>query len=335
MNEQTPLSGINPKFMLVSSRALQALRPSLIAFLVANAEILSGGMETPISFCNVLFVGNLCAAFTVLVWFGVGPIVQDLRQMPRRILLGLFINGCLAALLSALIFVGLESTMVTNAVLLGRLGPILFALMGALIWGKTIAKAEWIGFSFILAGILAIVFISSQFQINRGDLFIVASTFVYAIGAIISKFMLSKDTPLRSVVFARNFVSSVVFFLIASILFGREHFSEAFAGQLWVVMAIYALILIVIAQFLWYAALGRLDSRVVGRWTSMTPVFGVTYAFVLNGERPSSIQILAFIVIMIGVWISTLGKQKPAEKEAQMMEMKTIAVSNESASSAT
>ena len=38
---------------------------------------------------------------------------------------------------------------------------------------------------------------------------------------------------------------------------------------------------------------------------------------------------------MIGVWISTLGKQKPAEKEAQMMEMKTIAVSNESASSAT
>lgn len=336
MAEQTLLSGINPKFMLVSSRALQALRPSLIAFLVANAQALSGGMETPISLCNVLFVGNMCAALTVLVWFGAKPIVQDFQQMPRRIVIGLLINGCLAALLSGLIFVGLEHTMVTNAVLLGRLGPILFALAGAVIWGKTISKAEWIGFSFILAGILAIVLISNQFQINQGDLYIIASAFVYAIASIISKFMLSKDTPLRSVVFARNFVSSVVFLVMATILFGPEHFGEAFAGQLWLVMAIYALILIVVAQFLWYAALGRLDSRVVGRWTSLTPVFAVSYAFVLNGERPSLIQVVSFIVIMIGVWISTLGKQEqPRPKEEQMTEMQTMAAGDENAAAAT
>lgn len=333
--EQTLLSGINPKFMLVSSRALQALRPSLIAFLVANAQALSGGMATPISLCNVLFVGNMCAALTVLVWFGVKPIGRDFQKMPRRLLIGLLINGCLAALLSGLIFAGLQHTTVTNSVLLGRLGPILFALAGALIWGKAIAKVEWIGFSFILVGILAIVFISNDFRINIGDLYIIASAFVYAIAAIISKFMLSKDTPLRSVVFARNFISSVVFLVMATILFGPEHFGEAFAGQLWVVMAIYALILIVVAQFLWYAALGRLDSRVVGRWTSMTPVFAVTYAFFLNGERPSSIQILSFTVIMVGIWISTLSKEKPPTKEEQMMEMNTMAAGDENPAAAT
>ncbi|MBE9070526.1 DMT family transporter [Leptolyngbya cf. ectocarpi LEGE 11479] len=335
MNEQSFVSGIDPKFMLVLSRALQALRPSLIAFLVANAETLSGGMKTPISFCNVLFVGNLCAALVVLAWFGAGPIFQDLRQMPRRILLGLLINGCLAALLSGLIFVGLEHTMVTNSVLLGRLGPILFALAGAIIWGKHISKAEWVGFSLIMVGILAIVFISSQFQINRGDLFILASTLVYAIASIISKFMLSKDTPLRTVVFARNFVSAIVFFGIANILFGPDHFAETFAGQLWIVMAIYALVLIVVAQFLWYAALGRLDSRVVGRWTSLTPVFAVFYAFVLNGERPSMIQVLAFAIIMLGVWVSTLGKRMSPMEKDHAMEMETMAASNESAASAT
>jgi len=335
MNASSLGSRINPKLMLVVSRAMVALRPSLIAFLIANAQILSGGMETPISFCNVLFVGNLCAALVVLSWFGVSSIIQDLRQTPPKILIGLFINGCLASLLSALIFIGLNYTMVTNAVLLARLGPILYALAGALIFGKMIRKWEWLGFSLIGVGILAILLISTNFQLNRGDLLILASSFVYAITSIIGKFMLTKDTPLRTVVFTRNFVSSIIFFAIASIVFGPEHFSETFAGQLWIVMSIYALILIVLGQFLWYAALGRLDSRVVGKWTSATPIFGVIFAFVLNGERPSIIQVIAFVVIMIGIWITTLGKQMPLKSEEKDMATQELAVKGESTANAT
>ncbi|NEP09795.1 MAG: DMT family transporter [Symploca sp. SIO2C1] len=335
MNANSLGSGINPKLMLVISRALVALRPSLIAFLIANAQALSGGMETPISFCNVLFVGNLCAALVVLFWFGVSSIMQDLRQTKPRILIGLFINGCLASLLSALIFIGLNYTMVTNAVLLARLGPILYALAGAVIFGKRILKSEWLGFSVIGVGILAILLISTNFELNRGDLFILASSFVYAITSIIGKFMLTQDTPLRTVVFTRNFVSSIVFFAIANIVFGPEHFAETFAGQLWIVMSIYALILIVLGQFLWYAALGRLDSRVVGKWTSATPIFGVIFAFVLNGERPSPIQIVAFVVIMIGIFITTLGKQMPPKSEEKDMVIQEMAVQGESTATAT
>ncbi len=334
MNANSLGSGINPKLMLVVSRALVALRPSLIAFLIANAQALSGGMETPISFCNVLFVGNLCAALVVLFWFGVSSIMQDLRQTPPKILIGLFINGCLASLLSALIFIGLNYTMVTNAVLLARLGPILYALAGAVIFGKRILKSEWLGFSVIGVGILGILLISTNFQLNRGDLFILGSSFVYAITSIIGKFMLTQDTPLRTVVFTRNFVSSIVFFAIANIVFGPEHFAETFAGQLWIVMSIYALILIVLGQFLWYAALGRLDSRVVGKWTSATPIFGVIFAFVLNGERPSPIQIVAFVVIMIGIFITTLGKQMPPKPEEKDMIIQEMAVQGESTATA-
>jgi len=330
MDSNTLLSRANPRLILVISRALAALRPSLIAFLVANAQALSGGMKTPISFCNVLFVGNLCAAITVIVFFGLSSIVRDLRQLPRRILLGLFINGCLAALLSSLIFLGLQYTTVTNAVLLGRLGPIIYALVGAIIWGKSILKSEWLGFSLIFLGILAIVLFGSNFQINRGDLLILVSTLVYATTSTIGKLMLSKDTPLGTVVFTRNFVSAVIFFAIANILFGPHHFNDAFAGQLWLVMAIYALIIIVLAQLLWYAALGRLDSRVVGKWTSLSPIFGVIYAFVLNGERPAIIQVMAFAVIMLGIWITTLKKQLPPKFEDKTMAVKEIAASGES-----
>ena len=304
---------INPKFLLVTSRALAALRTSLIAFLIMKASELSGGMDTPISFCNVLFVGNLCAALAVGIWFGFKPIVNDLRSLDRKLLLGLFINGCLAALLSSLIFLGLKVTTVTNAVLLGRFGPVIYALAGALIFKKKILKLEWFGFSLIIVGIAGIVLKSSDFQINQGDLLIIASTFVYATSAILGKLMLSKETGLRAVVFSRNFVSSIIFFIIANIIFGPNHFGDAFSGQLWIVMSIYAIVVIVIAQFLWFSALEKLDTKTVGKWTVLSPVFGVLYALILNGERPSSIQFAAFVVIMAGVLVSNFAKQPPKE----------------------
>lgn len=317
MNESF-LNKIDPKILLVASRALAALRPALIAFLVVNGTRLSGGVETPISFCNVLFVGNFCAAIAVGYWFGFNNILEDLKALNKKTIIWLFINGCLASLLSGLIFSGLEFTTVTNAVLLGRLGPVFFALVGTILLGKKIKALQWAGFSLIIVGVLAIVLKTSMFNINKGDLLIVASAVVYAITSLIGKLFLSKECTLKVIVFSRNFVSSVVFFIIANIVFGPHHFADIFSGQLWIIMAIYALIIIVFAQFLWYASLDKLDSQTVGRLTVLSPVFGVFYGFVLNGERPSGIQYTAFAVIIVGVLISSLGKKKVVEKETPM-----------------
>ena len=307
--------------MLVASRALSASRPSLIAFLIAKGVALSGGAEHPISFCNILFIGNLCAALVVGFWFGFGTILRDLQMIPPKALVGLILNGLLATLLSSLIFLGLQHTSVTNAVLLGRLGPVLFALAGALILKKTIKPLEWFGFTMIAAGVIAIALKTSDFQVNRGDFLILLSTIVFAASSLVNKLLVSKAASVPVVVFTRNFLSSVIFFMIAMRLFGPHHFSDAFSGQLWIIMAIYALIVIVFAQMLWYASFESLDSRTIGRLTVLSPIFGVSYAFVFNGERPSQIQIATLIVIILGVLISSLGGQNKKElRSAEMMQ---------------
>ena len=312
---------INPKLLLVGSRAIAALRPAVIAFLVSQGTRLSGGTETPISFCNVLFVGNFCAAIAVALWFNFPNIISEIKTLEKKVLVALFVNGCLAALLSALIFLGLNYTSVTNAVLLGRFGPVLFALAGAFFLGKKITKLEFFGFGLIFVGIGAITLKESMYQINRGDLLILASAFVYMTTSLIGKLTLSGKSSLGVVVFTRNFISSVIFFIIANVLFGFDHFGDVFSGQLWIVMSIYALIIIVAGQLLWYAALGKLDSRTVGSLASLSPVFGVIYAYFLNGERPSTVQISSFFVIMIGLAISNLGKAKPKQKELDIDKM--------------
>ena len=316
MNAPTPLK---PRAMLVASRALSAARPALIGFLIARGSELSGGVIQPISFCNILFVGNLCAALVVGFWFGFGNILKDLKALKPKPLIGLLINGVLATLLSTLIFLGLQDTTVTNAVLLGRLGPVLFALAGALILGKQIRQLEWFGFSLIAVGVVAIALKTSNFQINKGDLLILMSTLVFAVASLVNKLLIAKAATLPVVVFSRNLLSSVIFFFIAMRLFGPHHFGDAFSGKLWILMSVYSLIVIVFAQFLWYASIDNLDSRTIGRLTVLSPIFGVTYAFLLNGERPSGIQVVTLTIVILGVLIASLGGQKKVESKAEMM----------------
>ena len=313
------LNRFDPKAMLIASRALSAARPALIAFLITRGAELGGGMAEPISFCNVLFVGNLSAALLVGFWFGFGTIIRELRGLNGKALMGLFINGCLATLLSALIFIGLRYTTVTNAVLLGRVGPVLFAIGGALFLGKKVKVLEWVGFSLIIVGSLAIALKSSGFTINLGDLLILLSTVVFSVSSLVNRLMVAKAATLSSVVFSRNLLSSVIFFFIALHVYGPHHFGDSFSGRLWIIMSIYSLVVIVFAQFLWYASADNLDSRTVGQLTVISPIFGVAYAFLLNGERPSGVQTLSLIVVILGVLISSLGGLKKSESKREMM----------------
>ncbi|MEL7085975.1 MAG: DMT family transporter [Cyanobacteria bacterium P01_A01_bin.3] len=295
------------QLLLVVSRALRALGTPLVAYLMVQAATISSVM-VPVTFCNVLFVGNLCASLVVLSRFGVTPIAADLRKVSGKLLFGLIVNGCLAALLSALIFSALRFTTVTNTVLLGRLGPVIYAIAGAVFFQNKIHKPEWAGFGLIVAGVLVMSLQSSMFQLSIGDLLIIASSFVYAASATISKKMLSGQCSLRLVVFSRNFVSAFAFAGIAIYLFGPMHFQDVLTGSLWIIMAVYALFVIVLSQFAWFASLRKLDSTTVAKWTVLSPVFGIVYAFLINGERPTVTQVIAFAIIMLGVSIGNLGK---------------------------
>lgn len=310
---------LQPHLALIASRALAALRPSLLAFLIAKGAELSGGVATPISFCNVLLIGNVCAAAFIGFWFGFGSILKALKATRAKVLFGLFINGCLATLLAALIFTGLQYTSVTNAVLIGRLGPVIYALIGTVLLGKRIGRAEWIGFSLITIGVIAIVLLTNNFQINRGDLLIFGSAFVFASTSLLGKLMLSGACDVEVVVFSRNFIAAVIFFIIAMHIFGPRHFSDIFSGQLWIIMAIYALLIVVFSQFLWYSSLGKLDSNTVGKLTVVSPIFGVMYAFIFNGEIPSNTQLYAFVVIITGVFIAAFGKLETRKTTPEMI----------------
>lgn len=302
---------IPPRVLVLGSRALQALALPVVALLISMSGSLSNEIEDAISFCNVLFVGNLCASAVVLASFGPRRIGRDLKALTVGMRWEMLAFASLSALLSGLIFTALETTTVTNSVLLARLGPVLFALGSALFLGQALARADWLGFGLIGLGTLAVVFAGGGFTLVTGDWLIIASAFVYAAVTIMSGRLLPV-TGLPAMVFARNFFSAIVFFVIANALYGPNHFMDAFYGPLWGVMLVYSLFVIVAAQFAWYRGIELLPPATVARWAVASPVFAVAYAYVINGEQPGRMQLIALGLIVVGVLVTNLGKLLPA-----------------------
>lgn len=301
---------IPPQALVVVSRALQSLAVPVVALLVAVSEGLADEIENAITFCNLLFVGNMCAAIVVLGSFGPRRIRDDVVKVAHRLRWRFLVFGALSALLSSLIYASLETTSVTNVILLARLGPVLFVIGSAIFIGQTIGKAEGVGFGLIGLGVLATVFTSSGFDVATGDILILISAVVYAVVTMMSKQLLP-DTGLPALVFIRNFLAAIIFFVLANVLYGFDHFADAFYGPLWGIMLVYALVIIVIAQLAWYKGIQVLSPASVARWTVMTPVLAVGFAYLINGEEPSATQLTALAFIMAGIIVSNIGKFTP------------------------
>jgi drug/metabolite transporter (DMT)-like permease len=295
----------------------------LVCFAIASPVVKllgerGGELGMAISFCNLLFVGNLCAGAVVLVSFGAKGILKEIRKFSRK--QGLLMLGgvAIAGVYPALIFTALESTSVTNVVLLSRFEGILFGVMAWWILKNALSRNEVIGFAIIGAGVLVIVFVKEMYMFRNGDYVILIAAMVEAIGIVLSKEIL-KFCSLRTFLFARNFFSAVGFFIVAMILYGPHHFAEAFQPSLWGLMLIYAIVVIVIGQFAWYKGIKVASPETVSGLTMISPFLTLLFAFVLLQEIPSFYESIAIGLILVGAVISKI-KTKPKDERVRQVD---------------
>ncbi len=290
---------------------------ALVCFALASpvVKLLSergGELGNAISFCNLLFIANFCAGVVVLISFGAKGILRELKSFSIKQNLILSVGIVIAALYPGLIYTALENTTVTNVVMLSRFESILFAGLAWVIYKNALSKNEVIGLSIIGAGVLVIVFIKEMYMFRNGDYIVLIAAMVEAIGIIISKEIL-KFCSLRTFLFARNFFSAIGFFVIAIKLYGVHHFEEAFQANLWILMAIYALVIIVLGQYMWYKGIKSASSDTVSSLTMMTPFLTLFFAFILLQEIPSFYESIAIGLILVGMVITKIKSKSKNE----------------------
>lgn len=277
-----------------------------------GAENTIGG-RNPISFCNVLFVGNLCALAAFLVIYNQQIKLRVIRQLSVKNWINLVIVAIFSgALAPALIFMALEITDVNNVILISRIEPPI-SLMLAVIFLQAKVNKWVVGGAFIsFLGVVITIFTSTpeittqMLGIGKGDLMTAVGAIAAAIGGILSKVSLQK-VPLGLFNIARTAIGTLVFFVTAIYLFGPEHFIDIFSPLLWRWMLFYSLIIVVLGQLSWFAGVRSTTASEISLANSFNPIAGIIAAYLILGNVPTTSQYLGGLVILIGIILNQIG----------------------------
>lgn len=271
--------------------------------------------RNPISLCNVLFVGNICALGLMTLIFYRDWQRQTLKALTRKDWISLTITGILSgAIAPALIFAALGQTNVTNIVLIGRIEPILTLLLGVLLLGSRVDFWAIAGSLISLAGVIvtAVLGSSSQmmtmagFQIGTGEIFVAIAAIVGSIATVVGKLQL-QSIPLGIFTIYRNILGTVFFFLLANLLYGPHHFAEVLSPFLWQWMIIYAAVIVVTGQLCWLAGLKNATITELNLASLLNPIAAIIMGYLILGEAPTLAQYLGGSLLFVGMIFGFVG----------------------------
>jgi drug/metabolite transporter (DMT)-like permease len=318
-------------YLLLAILIFAASNPVIRKLTQLGAQNLIDG-RNPISFCNVLFVGNFCAFLVLIPLFGQQWNATSLKQLSPKNWLSLIAVTILGGTLSpALIFLALSLTMVNNVVLIGRLEPPLILALS--VWLLRDRVNSWVVAGSVVSFIGVVLTVLLQqpgenmmnmggsIQIGVGELLAAIAAVCLAVSTIISRASL-RQVPLGIFAIFRMAVGSAVFFVAAIALYGPGHFMDIFSPFLWQWMLVYAAAIIVGGQLCWYTGLKSSNASEVSLASSFSPLAGVILAYLILGEAPTFAQYIGGAVILAGIVLNQIGNfRQSVSRKAVSQEM--------------
>ncbi|MBC6431275.1 DMT family transporter [Nostoc sp. HG1] len=272
--------------------------------------------RNPISLCNVLFVGNLCALIVMLPIYRRQWNKKALQQLSKKDWLALIAIAILSgALVPGLIFQALALTGVNNIILIGRLEPPLAIALSVWLLRERVNSWEVVGAIAAFVGVaLTILLQPSQtttinmgvLRLGIGELLAAIAAVASVVSTIIVKEWLS-DIPVGIFSIFRTALGTVIFFFAALVLYGNDHFMDVFSPFLWQWMLVYAAVIVVLGQSFWLKGLRASTVSTASLAGSFTPIVGIVAAYLVLGEVPTFAQYIGGSLILVGIFLSQVG----------------------------
>jgi drug/metabolite transporter (DMT)-like permease len=291
-----------------------------------GAQHFMGG-SNPISLCNVLFVGNLCALLVLVIihWRQLNQSI--LGQLSGKEWTGLILVAFLSgALAPGLIFQALSQTAVNNVVLVGRLEPPLTLALSVWIlrervnvWEVMGAIAAFIGvtLTIVLQPPTSTMMTMGHFGIGVGELLAAVGAIALSASAIIGRKRL-KRVSLGLFSMVRTALGTVIFFCLALILYGRDHFMGVLSPFLWQWMLLYGAVIVVVGQSFWLTGLRSSSLSMAALIASFTPIAAILASYFILGEAPTQAQYIGGSVILLGIFLGQVGIQRRSLAQGPM-----------------
>lgn len=282
---------------------------------IGSQNLIDG--RNPISFCNVLFVGNLCALIVLVLIYRKQLNLRSIKQISHKSWIILIIVAILSgALAPSLTFIALSRSTVTNVILVGRIEPPLVLALSVFFLKERVNFLQVLGAIVSLAGIVITIFLQTIWEdmmntqnfnsVGVSEILAASGAIALACSTIVSKLGLNQIHLGIFTVF-RTTLGTVIFFIAALYLYGNEHFADALSPFLWQWMLIYGAVIVALGQLFWFTGLRNSTPSKVSLASSFSPIAGIIAAYLILSEAPTLPQYIGGSIIVAGIILSQVG----------------------------
>jgi drug/metabolite transporter (DMT)-like permease len=212
-------------------------------------------------------------------------------------------------------YLGLQYTTATNGVMLNSAIPVFIFALGVMFFGQRIALLQLVGLFVSLAGVLTIIArgdpaLLAQFQLNGGDLILLASMVQWAFYTLALKW---RPQGVSSLAFLCVCATVGVMAMTPAYAFDTLVLGKSIKWS-WAVVG--ALIYVglfpsFIGYVFWNRGVEAVGPSVAGLFVHLMPVFGSVLAWAFLSERLYWFHLAGIALILSGIWI-TSRKAAPA-----------------------
>jgi len=217
------------------------------------------------------------------------------------------------AAFNTLLYIGLQKTTATNALLINSSIPIVILLLSFLILKTEISSRQVVGIVLSTLGVIFLVLKGDMKSIltlsfNQGDFWVIASSLCWASYSVLVKF---RPKSLSSFEFfittvALGVVMLLPFYLAQGYTLERE--VMVLTHYTWVICYV-VFFTSILCYFLWHKGIAQIGADKTGQFTHLMPLFGSFLAYVFLGERLEWYHLGGIFLIFGGIYLCLFIKK--------------------------
>lgn len=213
---------------------------------------------------------------------------------------------------NTLLYIGLQETTATNALLINSSIPILILFLSSLILKKEISPKQALGIVLSTLGVVFLVLkgdVQNIFLLNfnQGDFWVIISSVCWALYSVVVKF---RPQTLSSF----EFFIAIVFLGVLMLLPFYMYQNYTFEREITLLTTYYGFIVYVVfftsilSYYLWHKGIAQIGADRTGQFTHLMPLFGSFLAYIFLGERLEFYHLGGVVLIGFGIYLSLFSK---------------------------
>ena len=239
-------------------------------------------------------------------------IKKVLKILKENFIILSFLSILGITLFNTILYIALQTTTATNALLINSIIPILILVLSFFILKSKITSRQTFGIILSTVGVVFLVLKGDFLNIinitfTKGDLWVLFSSLLWATYSVVVRFKPKDLTHIELflLIVYLGFIYLLPWYFIQGYSFNQEILVFQENWYFFLYVSLFASIL---SFYFWHIGIDTISAAKTGQFTHLMPIFGSILAFIFLDESLELYHINGAILIGIGIYLSLFMK---------------------------